>query len=98
MQEVVIVTGASSGIGASTARLLGSAGASVVVNYNSSKALAEGVVADVKALGGKAIAVGANIGIEADILRLFEETDKAFGPLTGLVNNAGVNGPTHRSA
>jgi NAD(P)-dependent dehydrogenase (short-subunit alcohol dehydrogenase family) len=98
MREVVIVTGASSGIGAATARLLGSAGASVVVNYNSSKELAEGVVADVERLGGKAIAVRANMGSEADILRLFEETDKAFGPLTGLVNNAGVNGPTHRSA
>ena len=98
MQQVVIVTGASSGIGASTARLLGSAGAHVVVNYNSSKELAEGVVADVKKLGGKAIAVRANMGVEADIVRLFEETDKAFGPLTGLVNNAGINGPVHRSA
>jgi NAD(P)-dependent dehydrogenase (short-subunit alcohol dehydrogenase family) len=98
MQEVVIVTGASSGIGAATARLLGAAGACVVVNYNSSKELADGVVAEVKNLGGKAIAVRANMGSEADILRLFEETDKAFGPLTGLVNNAGVNGPVHRTA
>jgi NAD(P)-dependent dehydrogenase (short-subunit alcohol dehydrogenase family) len=98
MQEVVIVTGASSGIGAATARLLGAAGACVVVNYNSSKELADGVVAEVKNLGGKAIAVRANMGSEADILRLFEETDKAFGPLTGLVNNAGVNGPLHRTA
>jgi NAD(P)-dependent dehydrogenase (short-subunit alcohol dehydrogenase family) len=92
------VTGASSGIGAATARLLGAAGACVVVNYNSSKELADGVVAEVKNLGGKAIAVRANMGSEADILRLFEETDKAFGPLTGLVNNAGVNGPVHRTA
>ena len=98
MQEVVIVTGASSGIGAATARLLDAAGACVVVNYNSSKELADGVVAEVKNLGGKAIAVRANMGSEADILRLFEETDKAFGPLTGLVNNAGVNGPVHRTA
>ena len=98
MQDIVIVTGASSGIGAATARLLGSAGAHVVVNYNSSKTLAEGVVADVEKLGGKAIAVQANMGVEADIVRLFETTDKAFGTLTGLVNNAGVNGPHHRSA
>lgn len=98
MQEIVIVTGASSGIGAATARMLGAAGAHVVVNYNSSKDLAEGVVADVEKLGGKAIAVQANMGSEADILRLFEVTDKAFGTLTGLVNNAGVNGPQHRSA
>ena len=98
MQDIVIVTGASSGIGAATARLLGAAGAHVVVNYNSSKALADGVVADVERLGGKAIAVQANMGVEADILRLFEAADKAFGTLTGLVNIAGVNGPQHRSA
>ncbi len=98
MTEVVIVTGASSGIGAATARLLGAQGASVVVNYMTSKALAEGVVAEVAAAGGKAIAVQADIGSEADILRLFDETDKAFGPLTGLVNNAGINGPKWRTA
>lgn len=98
MQDVVIVTGASSGIGAATARLLGAAGADVVVNYKSSKELAQAVVADVEALGGRAVAVQADMGSEADIVRLFEETDSAFGPLTGLVNNAGVNGPRHRSA
>lgn len=98
MRNVVIVTGASSGIGAATARLLGSSGASVVVNYKNSRQLAEAVAADVVAAGGNAIAVQADMGSEADILRLFEETDSAFGPLTGLVNNAGVNGPAHRSA
>lgn len=98
MRNVVIVTGASSGIGAATARLLGSSGASVVVNYKNSGQLAEAVAADVVAAGGKAIAVQADMGSEADILRLFEETDRAFGPLTGLVNNAGINGPAHRSA
>lgn len=98
MQNVVIVTGASSGIGASTARLLGTAGARVVVNYKNSRELAEAVVADVEVAGGKAFAVQADMGSEADILRMFEETDRVFGPLTGLVNNAGVNGPKHRSA
>ncbi|MEJ8572981.1 SDR family oxidoreductase [Microbaculum marinum] len=97
MAEVVIVTGASTGIGASTARLLGAAGADVVVNYKSSKEAAEGVVADVEAAGGRAIAVRADMGVEADIVRLFEETDKAFGPLTGLVNNAGINTPKLRA-
>lgn len=98
MRQVVVVTGASSGIGAATARLLGAAGASVVVNYKSSGDLADGVVADVERLGGRAIAVRADMGVEADILRLFAEADRAFGPLTGLVNNAGINGPSHRSA
>lgn len=96
MTDVVIVTGASSGIGAATARLLGAAGASVVVNYRSSRDLAHGVVADVEAAGGRAVAVAADMGDEADIVRLFEETDRAFGPVTGLVNNAGVNAPALR--
>jgi NAD(P)-dependent dehydrogenase (short-subunit alcohol dehydrogenase family) len=96
--DIVIVTGASTGIGAATARLLGSSGARVVVNYNRSKDQAEGVVKDVKEAGGDAIAVQADMGSEADVLRLFETTDEAFGPVTGLVNNAGVNGPRHRAA
>jgi NAD(P)-dependent dehydrogenase (short-subunit alcohol dehydrogenase family) len=96
MTDVVIVTGASSGIGAATARLLGAAGASVVVNYRGSRDLAEGVVREVNAAGGRGLAIRADMGNEADIVRLFEETDRAFGPLTGLVNNAGVNGPALR--
>lgn len=98
MNDVVIVTGASSGIGAATARLLGSAGASVVVNYHRSAELAEGVVQDVNDAGGRAVAVQADMGSEDDIVRLFSTADAAFGPITGLVNNAGVNGPHHRAA
>jgi NAD(P)-dependent dehydrogenase (short-subunit alcohol dehydrogenase family) len=96
MKDVVIVTGASSGIGAATARLLGASGASVVVNYRGSQDLAEKVVADVIAAGGNAIAIKADMGNEADIVRLFSETDRAFGAVTGLVNNAGINGPALR--
>jgi NAD(P)-dependent dehydrogenase (short-subunit alcohol dehydrogenase family) len=96
MTDVVMVTGASSGIGAATARILGAAGARVVVNYRSSRELADGVVRDVNAVGGRGLAIGADMGNEADIVRLFEETDRAFGPVTGLVNNAGVNGPALR--
>ena len=91
MEDVIIVTGASSGIGAATARMLGASGASVVVNYKSSKDLAETVVADVFAAGGRAIAVCADMGVEADIVRMFEQTDAIFGPVTGLVNYAGIN-------
>ena len=63
------------------------------MNYNSSKALADGVVEEVKALGGKAIAVQGDMGREADIIHLYEATDRAFGPVTMVVNNAAVNSP-----
>jgi NAD(P)-dependent dehydrogenase (short-subunit alcohol dehydrogenase family) len=96
MSDVVIVTGASTGIGAATARILGRQGACVVVNYKSSAAAAEAVVAEIKGAGGKAIAIQADMGSEADIVRMFKETDTAFGPVTGLVNNAATN-TTHRS-
>lgn len=88
--KVAVITGASKGIGASIAKSLAAAGASVVVNYVSAKAGAEEVVAAIKANGGKAIAVQGNVSSEADINHLFEETTKAFGPVDVLVNNAGV--------
>src|SRR5881397_562272 len=88
--KVAIVTGASKGIGASIARHLADAGAAVVVNYASSRADAERVVAEVTHNGGRAIAVQANVAKQADIDRLFAETKSAFGRLEILVNNAGV--------
>src|ERR1044071_6463636 len=96
MSQIVIVTGGSRGIGAATARLLGREKASVVVNYRNAKAEADAVVRDIAAAGGKAIAVQGDVGNEGDILRQFAETDRAFGPLTGLVNNAGITGGTKR--
>ena len=87
--KVAIVTGASKGIGASIARHLGAAGASVAVNYSSSREDAERVVAEIKKAGGKAITVQANLTKKGDIDRLFAETKKAFGHLDVLVNNAG---------
>jgi len=95
-QQVVIVTGGSRGIGAATARLLGAQKASVVVNYRKAKAEADSVVRDIESSGGRAIAVPGDMGNEADILRVFAGTDRAFGPLTGLVNNAGVVGGQKR--
>ena len=88
--KVAIVTGASKGIGAAIAKGLGAAGAAVVVNYASSKEGADRVVADIKANGGKAIAVKADVTKAADVRRLFTETKKAFDRLDVLVNNAGI--------
>jgi 3-oxoacyl-[acyl-carrier protein] reductase len=88
--KVAIVTGASKGIGAGIARRLAEAGAAVVVNYASSKAGADRVVADIARDGGRAIAVQGNVANPADIDRLFVETKQAFGRLDILVNNAGI--------
>jgi 3-oxoacyl-[acyl-carrier protein] reductase len=88
--KVAVVTGASKGIGASIAKHLAEAGAAVVVNYASSKAEAERVVAEITGQGGQAVAVQANVGRPVDITRLFAEAKAAFGRLDILVNNAGV--------
>jgi 3-oxoacyl-[acyl-carrier protein] reductase len=88
--KVAVVTGASKGIGAAIATHLAREGASVVVNYASSKEGADRVVAEIAAKGGKALAVQADIARKADIERLFAETIKAFGRLDVLVNNAGI--------
>ena len=88
--KVAVVTGASKGIGAATAKALAASGASVVVNYATSKDGAEKVVADIKKNGGKAIAVHGNVAKSADVQKLFDETKKNFGKVDVLVNNAGV--------
>jgi 3-oxoacyl-[acyl-carrier protein] reductase len=88
--KVAVVTGASKGIGAAIAKQLAAEGASVVVNYASSKAGADKVVNEITAQGGKAVAVQGDVAKKADIERLFAETKKAFGQLDVLVNNAGV--------
>lgn len=88
--KVAVVTGASKGIGASIAKHLAAEGASVVVNYASSKAGADKVVSEITAQGGKAIAVQGDVSKTADITKLFAETKKAYGQVDVLVNNAGV--------
>lgn len=88
--KIAVVTGASKGIGASIAEHLAAEGASVVVNYASSRAGADAVVSRIKAKGGQAIAVQGNVSQEQDIERLFSETRKAFGKVDILVNNAGL--------
>lgn len=88
--KVAIVTGASKGIGAGIAKELAKEGASVVVNYSSSKEGADRVVEEIKKNGGKATAIQADVSKQADIKRLFNEAKKAFGKLDILINNAGI--------
>ncbi len=90
MSQVLIVTGASRGIGAATALLAAKQGWAVAVNYVANSLAADEVVRSIRALGGTAIAVQADVGIEAQAVRLFETVDAKFGRLDGLVNNAGV--------
>ena len=90
MNNVLVITGGGRGIGAATARLAGQRGYAVCVNYRRDHAAAERVVREIAAGGGRAIAVAADVSIESDVLRLFETVDEAFGPLTALVNNAGI--------
>lgn len=88
--KVAVVTGASKGIGAGIAKALAEAGASVVVNYASSRKDADAVVSSITAKGGKAVAVQGDVAKSSDIERIFAETKKTFGRLDVLVNNAGI--------
>ena len=88
--KVAVVTGASKGIGASIAEYLAAAGASVVVNYSSSKEGADAVVKKIKGEGGKAIAVQGNVAKPEDIKKLFKESVAAYGKVDVLINNAGI--------
>jgi NAD(P)-dependent dehydrogenase (short-subunit alcohol dehydrogenase family) len=86
----MIVTGGGRGIGAATARLAAERGYGVCVNYRANRESAHRLVDAIRAAGGKAIAVRADIAREFDVLHLFEESDKQLGALTALVNNAGI--------
>lgn len=88
--KVILVTGASRGIGAATARLAGQRGYRVCVNYARDRSAAEAVVAAIEVEGGRAIAVPADVSSEDDVVRLFAEVDDRLGPLSVLVNNAGI--------
>ena len=90
MADVIIVTGASRGIGAATALLAAQGGYSVCVNFRDNRAAADGVVRAIEAAGGRAIGVAADVSSEPDVERLFETCDKDLGPPTALVNNAGI--------
>ena len=90
MAKVVVVTGGGRGIGAATAALAAERGYAVCGNYRKNQAAAEAVVAAIQAAGGSALAVGADVASEADVVRLFETVDAHMGTLAGLVNNAGI--------
>ena len=90
MSGVMIVTGGGRGIGAATARLAAERGYAVCISYRRDQAAADAVVAGIRRGGGKAVAVAGDVAVEADVLRLFQTSDRELGPLTALVNNAGV--------
>ena len=87
----LLITGGASGIGAATARLAAARGHKIAINYRSRDAQAKKVVADIVAQGGEAVALPADVAREADISRLFDEAEKALGPVTHLVNSAGIS-------
>lgn len=92
MNKTLLITGGASGIGAATARRAAGCGYRIAINYRSREAEARAIVADIEASGGEALALPGDMAREADIVELFEETERTFGPVTHLVNSAGING------
>jgi NAD(P)-dependent dehydrogenase (short-subunit alcohol dehydrogenase family) len=93
VSKTILITGASRGIGRAAAVLAGARGWAVGVNYAGNEAAAAETVAAVKAAGGRALAVRGDVAAEADVIAMFDATQAAFGPLDGLVNNAGIVAP-----
>ncbi|MBZ9700357.1 MULTISPECIES: SDR family oxidoreductase [unclassified Mesorhizobium] len=89
-QKVLLVTGGSRGIGAAICRLGSKAGYRVAVNYTSHQTAAEALVGEIKAAGGEAFAVRGDVGVESDIVAMFEAVDRGYGRLDAFVNNAGI--------
>jgi NAD(P)-dependent dehydrogenase (short-subunit alcohol dehydrogenase family) len=98
MNRTLVVTGGSRGIGAACARLGAQAGWSVCLSYRSDRASAQAVVYDIEQAGGQAVAVACDVRREPDVIRLFDQAQAAFGPVSGLINNAGVLAPAARLA
>jgi NAD(P)-dependent dehydrogenase (short-subunit alcohol dehydrogenase family) len=90
MNQVLLVTGGSRGIGAATARLAAERGYAVCITYRSDRVAADAVVADIARRGAKATAIAADVAVEDDVLRVFREVDARLGRITALVNNAGI--------
>mgnify|MGYP005737251741 CR=1 FL=1 len=96
MSKVIIITGASRGIGAATARLAAKQGYSVCINYKNQTLAAQSLVKEIQSLGNEAIAIAADVTNTAAVEHLFSETEQSLGPVTALVNNAGVVAPQSR--
>ncbi|MEO0533160.1 MAG: SDR family oxidoreductase [Cyanobacteria bacterium P01_A01_bin.123] len=96
MEKVIVVTGGSRGIGAATALLAAKKGYAVCVNYRHNQEAAAGVVDEIKQMGGKAIAIAADIASETEVVHLFKAVDEQLGKVTALVNNAGTLEPQMR--
>ena len=96
MQQVIVITGASRGIGAATARLAALQGYRVCINYHADDEAAERVLAEVRELGAEAIAVRADVSVEDEVIQLFHRVDSELGRVTALVNNAATIGHTSR--
>jgi NAD(P)-dependent dehydrogenase (short-subunit alcohol dehydrogenase family) len=94
--QSLVVTGASRGIGAAIAALAGARGFAVAVGYRSEPEAAERIAARIRADGGQAAAIEVDVADETGVARLFERAERDLGPLTGLVNNAGITGPLTR--
>ncbi len=95
-ERVLIVTGGGRGIGAATARLAAREGYAVGVNYRADREAAQAVVADIEAGGGRALALAGDVAREADVIALFDAVARELGPVTALVNNAGITGSAGR--
>jgi len=93
---ILLITGGASGIGAATARLATARGYKVAINYRSRASQAKTLIADITAKGGQAIALPGDVSREDDISRLFDETERALGPVDRLVNSAGIDGGASR--
>lgn len=96
MAGVLLVTGGGRGIGAATCILAAKAGYAVAVNYLADQTAAINLVAQISDSGGKAIAIQADVSLPAEVTRMFDETERAFGRITGLVNSAGITGKSSR--
>jgi NAD(P)-dependent dehydrogenase (short-subunit alcohol dehydrogenase family) len=92
IRPAVVITGASRGIGAAIARLLGASGYSVAVNYANDVNAAREVLTNLTSAGSRAVAIQGDISREADVLRLFEIAERELGPIRALVNNAAITG------